>query len=196
MNSYLVLPSDATGHRVRTASVVVCGDQQRIAETLDVQSLRGSAVEILSSAPQIREYADHHAAPDLCLVVTPLPDGPALPLIRVLRGRGWSRIVVLSGKADARSVHAAVAAGVRSVVVNQDAVAAKPSPSAGDVKLSEREREVLRMVADGQTNSVVGEHLGLSGLTVKSHLARIARKLGCGDRAAMVAEAIRAGYID
>ncbi|MEI2784626.1 MAG: LuxR C-terminal-related transcriptional regulator [Candidatus Nanopelagicales bacterium] len=61
--------------------------------------------------------------------------------------------------------------------------------------LSERELEVLRMVADGQTNRAVGEHLGLSSLTVKSHLARIARKMGCGDRAEMVATSIRNGYI-
>jgi DNA-binding CsgD family transcriptional regulator len=51
------------------------------------------------------------------------------------------------------------------------------------------------MVADGQTNRIVGEHLGVSALTVKSHLARIARKLGSGDRAEMVAKAIRCGYI-
>ena len=51
------------------------------------------------------------------------------------------------------------------------------------------------MVADGQTNREVGERLGVSALTVKSHLARIARKLGSGDRAEMVATAIRCGYI-
>lgn len=63
------------------------------------------------------------------------------------------------------------------------------------MKLSDRELEVLRMVADGQTNRRVGERLGLSALTVKSHLARIARKLGSGDRAQLVATAIRSGYI-
>ncbi len=37
--------------------------------------------------------------------------------------------------------------------------------------------------------------MGLSALTVKSHLARIARKLGTGDRAGMVAVALRTGII-
>ena len=41
----------------------------------------------------------------------------------------------------------------------------------------------------------IGDLLGLSALTVKSHLARIARKLGTGDRAEMVALAMRAGVI-
>ena len=39
----------------------------------------------------------------------------------------------------------------------------------------------------------IGVALGLSALTVKSHLARIARKLGTGDRAEMVAVSMRAG---
>ena len=62
-------------------------------------------------------------------------------------------------------------------------------------ELSAREVEVLQLVADGQSNKEIGEALGLSALTVKSHLARIARKLGTGDRAEMVALAMRAGVI-
>ncbi len=65
----------------------------------------------------------------------------------------------------------------------------------GVSELSGREIEVLRLVADGQSNKQIGEQLGLSALTVKSHLARIARKLGTGDRAEMVAMAMRAGVI-
>ena len=51
-------------------------------------------------------------------------------------------------------------------------------------------------MADGRSNKDVGESLGLSALTVKSHLARIARKVGTGDRAEMVIVALRAGVID
>jgi DNA-binding NarL/FixJ family response regulator len=62
-------------------------------------------------------------------------------------------------------------------------------------ELSVREIEVLRLVADGRSNKAIGQVMGLSALTVKSHLARIARKLGTGDRAGMVAIAMRAGII-
>ena len=144
----------------------------------------------------MRAYADRHSAPDVCVIVTPLPDGPAVPLIRMLRARGWQKVVVLSGKADARAIHSTLVAGVRSVLIRKQPEApAAPVPLAGAAALSERELEVLRMVADGQTNREVGERLGVSALTVKSHLARIARKLGSGDRAEMVATAIRCGYI-
>jgi DNA-binding NarL/FixJ family response regulator len=54
---------------------------------------------------------------------------------------------------------------------------------------------VLQLVADGKSNKDIGEELGLSALTVKSHLARIARKLGTGDRAEMVVTAMRAGAV-
>ena len=62
-------------------------------------------------------------------------------------------------------------------------------------ELSGREVEVLRLVAEGQSNKAIGVSMGLSALTVKSHLARIARKLGTGDRAGMVAVALRTGII-
>jgi DNA-binding CsgD family transcriptional regulator len=61
--------------------------------------------------------------------------------------------------------------------------------------LSAREIQVLQLVADGKSNKDIGEALGLSALTVKSHLARIARKLGTGDRAEMVVTAMRAGAV-
>jgi DNA-binding NarL/FixJ family response regulator len=54
---------------------------------------------------------------------------------------------------------------------------------------------VLQLVAEGKSNKDIGVALGLSALTVKSHLARIARKLGTGDRAEMVVVAMRAGVV-
>ena len=67
--------------------------------------------------------------------------------------------------------------------------------NSGVRELSAREIEVLRLVADGRSNKAIGQTMGLSALTVKSHLARIARKLGTGDRAGMVAVAMRGGII-
>lgn len=199
VSSYVVVPETGQRETVRTTTTttaVVCGSANKVRGLTGSSALAGSRTTMLTSAAAIREYADRNAPADLCVIVTPLPDGPAVPLIRMLRTRGWQKVVVLSGKADARAIHATVGAGVRSVIVHQQA---EPTPSATQPRaagiLSERELEVLRMVADGQTNRTVGEHLGLSALTVKSHLARIARKLGCGDRAEMVAHAIRNGYI-
>ena len=58
-----------------------------------------------------------------------------------------------------------------------------------------RELQVLALVAEGRSNREIGDALALSPLTIKAHLARIGRKLGSGDRAHMVALAMRAGHI-
>ena len=63
------------------------------------------------------------------------------------------------------------------------------------IELSARELEVLQGVADGRSNGDIAAALQLSPLTVKSHLARIGRKLGTGDRAHAVLLALRAGVI-
>lgn len=63
--------------------------------------------------------------------------------------------------------------------------------------LSQREVDVIELLAEGMTNKQAGAVLGLSELTVKSHLARIAKRLEVtGDRSGLVAFAIRAGWID
>lgn len=196
MPDFVVLTESPQRETLRTATTaVVCGAPAKVREVVGAASLSGSQTTFLHTAAEMRQFADGHSSPDVCVIVTPLPDGPAIPLIRVLRARGWQKIVVLSGKADARAIHSTLVAGVRSVIVHREAEVDQATTPRGSAILSERELEVLRMVADGQTNRAVGDQLGLSALTVKSHLARIARKLGCGDRAEMVATAIRGGYI-
>jgi DNA-binding NarL/FixJ family response regulator len=61
--------------------------------------------------------------------------------------------------------------------------------------LSSREIEVLREVANGNTNSVIADHLHISQATVKTHLLHIYTKLGVSDRAAAVARAYESGVL-
>src|SRR6202011_1633468 len=61
-------------------------------------------------------------------------------------------------------------------------VAAEPPPGPPD-GLSERELEILRLIALGHTNSQVAEELFLSVRTVETHRAHIQSKLGLSDRA-------------
>lgn len=62
--------------------------------------------------------------------------------------------------------------------------------------LSTREREVLRMIAAGQTVPAMAKELFLAPSTVKTHVQRLYEKLGVGDRAAAVAEAMRRGLLE
>jgi DNA-binding NarL/FixJ family response regulator len=75
---------------------------------------------------------------------------------------------------------------------------ARPDPETPPAQLSEltaREREVLRLVAGGSTNAEIAKRLVISPLTAKTHVARILTKLGCHDRAQLVAVAYETGLV-
>ena len=147
-----------------------------------------------------------------------------LELLPVLQADGWPVVVVLTSLVDPAVVRAAFLAGVRGYLLKSSPLAVlteglQAALSGGDVyadpgiagslavgllrgavdhgpaTLSAREVDILRLVAEGHTNKEIGDVVDLSALTVKSHLARIARKLGTGDRAHMVALGIRSGVI-
>jgi two-component system, NarL family, nitrate/nitrite response regulator NarL len=62
--------------------------------------------------------------------------------------------------------------------------------------LSERERETLKLVAEGLTAPDIGRRLHLSTGTVKTHLAHLYEKLEVSERAAAVAQAMRRGLLE
>ncbi|WLW55106.1 response regulator transcription factor [Streptomyces sp. YU58] len=75
------------------------------------------------------------------------------------------------------------------------APSAAPVAVGGPECLSEREREVLALVARGLNNTEVAQALGLSPLTAKTHVSRIMGKLGARDRAQLVIVAYESGMV-
>ncbi|MGB7979486.1 MAG: LuxR C-terminal-related transcriptional regulator [Candidatus Nanopelagicales bacterium] len=135
---------------------------------------------------------------DVCIVTS---GGPELRAqVRELRTAGWRRVVVVTSRTDL--IRQAVGSGARAAIVpparfSGVGILTPPRHTAheGADSLSARELQVLQSVADGHTNRQIGEALCLSALTVKSHLARIGRKLGTGDRAEMVAIGMRCSIV-
>ena len=62
-------------------------------------------------------------------------------------------------------------------------------------QLSERELEVLRLIAQGMDNGAIAERLFLSGTTVKRHVSSIFAKLGVSNRVQAAIEAVRSGLL-
>ena len=206
-------------------TAMVVDDHPLVRESMVTRLRQMGAREVVEAATIGEARARAHASGprDLCVLDIGLPDGSGLELLAELRAAGWSRLVVLSAADDPYSVRAAFVAGAQGYLLKSASpvvvidgmrrvldggVYADPSVASllaaglrsgqvdsGVSELSGREIEVLRLVSDGKSNKEIGELLGLSALTVKSHLARIARKLGTGDRAEMVALAMRAGVI-
>jgi DNA-binding NarL/FixJ family response regulator len=71
---------------------------------------------------------------------------------------------------------------------------AEPPPALAE--LTDREREITRLVAEGMTNGEIAERLTISPLTAKTHVSNILRKLDRRDRTALVAFAYESGLID
>ncbi len=70
---------------------------------------------------------------------------------------------------------------------------AEPAASAGLEQLTEREREVLELVAKGQSNAEIAANLYVSHATVKTHVSRLLMKLDARDRAQLVMIAYETG---
>ncbi len=199
-----LVESRGTPYAVRTARfsalVVVTDGHLRDLVVRGLHTLGALEVVEAASVAEARARTRTGGPRDLVVVEVSLPDGSGVALLAELRAAGWQRGIALSADGDPFSVRAALAAGVRGFVVS-DTPAREPllrprGAGSGVDGLSARELEVLQLVAGGHSNRDIGESLHLSALTVKSHLARIARKLGTGDRAEMVALALRAGVID
>lgn len=206
-------------------SALVVDDHPLLREaiTARLSEMGAGPVHEAASMAEARARALAVGPCDLAILDLGLPDGSGIDLVTELRGHGWSRIVVLASSDDPFAVRSAFQAGAQayllksaSPMVVTDGVRQvldggvysdpnlDPDEPAGIFvtstknvprELSSREVEVLQCVADGQSNKEIGDGLGLSALTVKSHLSRVGRKLGTGDRAQLVALAMRAGAI-
>jgi len=75
-------------------------------------------------------------------------------------------------------------------------VAAELAEHATDESLSEREIEVLRLIASGNANKEIGAQLSITEETVKGHVKNILSKLGANDRTHAVTLGLKRGIID
>lgn len=189
-----------------TALVVAESPTRRQALVSRLRLLGARDVVEAASGAEARVRAHYDGPRDLVVVDGGLADGPALPLLAELGTLGWRRVVLLTVRDDPYAVRAAINAHIRCYIVTPEVPAGSATAAVSPVvrvrprggspdELSSREVEVLQLVSEGRSNKDIGDALGLSALTVKSHLARIARKVGTGDRAEMVAHAMRSGLV-
>ena len=62
--------------------------------------------------------------------------------------------------------------------------------------MSEREIDVLRLIAAGNSNKLIADQLSIGEATVKSHVTNILSKLGANDRAHAVTIALKRGMLE
>ncbi|AFA71593.1 putative two-component system response regulator [Gordonia polyisoprenivorans VH2] len=111
----------------------------------------------------------------------------------------------LNKDADPEAIEAAVlaAAGGRSMldekalraVLSHERSAAQAAPAEAPDGLTEREVEVLGLIAQAMSNQQIAAHLVVGVSTVKTHVNHLLAKTACRDRAALVAYAYRHGLV-
>jgi two-component system response regulator NreC len=161
--------------------------------------------------------------PDVLILDLTMPGRPSLDVLKELRrATPDTSVVVLTMEADPALAREALGAGAAAYVLKEAAdadlleairrAAAGRSyldPALGAVlattpaqahaapdDLTERELDVLRLIALGNTNAEIAQALCLSVRTVESHRAHIQVKTGRSTRAQLVAYALDAGLLD
>ena len=162
--------------------------------------------------------------PDVAVIDMKMPHLDGMAVMRTVVNDGLeTRMLFLSGYLEGAIAYEAVEAGARGYISKDssseticDAIAAvargevvmgtdiqnsvaeeirsRASPEKNP--LSEREREIVELTANGHSASDIADRLYLSPATVKTHLQRVYQKLGVSDRAAAVAEAMRRGIVE
>jgi DNA-binding NarL/FixJ family response regulator len=140
--------------------------------------------------------------PDVILADQVDPQLNAVVALRVLRAlRSAVPVIVVVGALDAGSVIAALKAGAEDVVLKSDlsalgaAIAAAVAVRQPLQGLSPRQREVLRLMADGRTTRAIGQELGISVKTVEAHRGELMRRLGICHVAGLTRYAVRVGLV-
>ena len=163
-------------------------------------------------------------SPDVVLLDVAMPGPGAEAVMRGLRQvNPCPRVLVLSAFDDDEYVFGMLSAGVSGYVLKDERlttlvdavhavsrgetwlsprIASKVAqraigkrPGTAETPLTDREREVLRLMAQGLENAEIGAALVIADRTVKFHVSNIYAKLGATSRTAAVVEAIRRGWV-
>jgi DNA-binding CsgD family transcriptional regulator len=83
----------------------------------------------------------------------------------------------------------------RTSAVSSRVIGRAPGDGMGETVLTNREREILALLAEGLGNKQIGGRLGISPSTVKTHLELMFEKLGVSSRAEAVATGVKRGLL-
>ena len=163
--------------------------------------------------------------PDIVLLGASMPDISGLEILAIARSENLAvRLVFFTAPVEEHDLRMLAAGGAHAVISNEvdteilvqtlrqvaDGQSLLQSPSADQLMgreqsvaaekavtmLTERERQIMRLVSEGLSNKEIGRRLGLTDGTIKVHLHHIFQKLDVGNRTALAALAISRNDIE
>ncbi|GAB7004258.1 response regulator transcription factor [Nocardioides sp. AN3] len=202
--------------------ILLVDDHELIREGLAGVMELEDDMQVVGQAGSVAEALRAYAAlsPDVVIADLQLQDGTGLDIVRSIRkGNDKTGLVVLTMHSGDDQIFAAMEAGASGFVgkdapsgevvraARHAAVSPRSFVCAGlaqammrratseSTRLSDREHEVLLLLADGLGAAQIGQQLYLSESTAKSHIAKIYQKLGAANRAQALVTAMRIGLL-
>lgn len=205
-----------------TIRIVLADDHAVVRSGLRMLLDHESDFEVVAEAGDIaaaqRYVRGHH--PDVLILDLNMPGGSSLEAIpEIIQQTPGTRIVILTMQEEPAFARQALGAGALGYVLKEAAdrelveavrraaqgetylnprlgarLASEPTPGPPD-DLSEREIDVLRLIARGHTNAEIAAQLFLSVRTVETHRAHIQQKLRLSSRAELVGYALERGLV-
>ena len=190
--------------------------REGIASLVASQSDMELVAEASTGREALKQFRNHR--PDLTLMDLQMPDMDGIEAMIAIRDEfPEARIIVLTTyKGDVQVLRALKAGArayllkgllrkelletIRAVYAGQKRippeVAAVLADHAVDEALTAREIDVLRLIAGGNANKLIGDQLSITEETVKGYVKSILSKLGASDRTHAVTVALKRGIID
>jgi DNA-binding NarL/FixJ family response regulator len=190
--------------------------REGIASLVACQSDMELVAEASTGREALEQFRNHR--PDLTLMDLQMPDMDGIEVMVAIRDEfPEARIIVLTTYKGDVQVLRALKAGARAYLLKgllrkelletiravyaghkriPPEVAAVLADHAVDEALTAREIDVLRLIADGNANKLIGDQLSITEETVKGYVKSILSKLGASDRTHAVTVALKRGIID
>jgi DNA-binding NarL/FixJ family response regulator len=185
----------------------------------------GEAADGRQALEELARLADQDRLPDLVLMDLQMEPVDGIEATRSIRAQyGGVEIVALTSFVEEERVHAVLEAGASGYILKDadpDEVTAAvraahrgelqldptvtrrlmaslrdPRPQDPAEDLTDREREILRLVAAGKANKEIAAALVISERTARTHVSNILRKLGLSSRTQVALWAVREGLVD
>ena len=200
-------------------TVLLADDHRMLREGLR-RSLEEHGVKVVGEAADGKDAVELalELGPDVVLMDLSMPALDGVAATRLIRQRALeTQVVILTMHSDDDSVARAIRAGAAGylvkdcstdevvdtiekvasgeVALSPELAASMLEEDAGEPVISEREKEVLQLIADGLSPTELAGSLYISVKTVKNHLTSIYQKLDSRDRTQAVLRAVRMGII-
>lgn len=205
--------------KTQSIKIMIVDDHPVVREGLSRIIVSESGMEVIAEAGTGAEALTLYRKlrPDIVLLDMRMPEMTGIQTIEAIRKEFTNaRIIVLSTYDLEEDIYQSLQAGARGYILKDSPrnellasirrvhagdrvippnIATRLAERIGGNELTAREFEVLKLIVKGKSNKQIGDDLGISEGTVKSHVNNILDKLGVTDRTQAVSVALKRGIV-